>query len=300
MEKIKYIDCHAHVIPFREYEPPEYLMLSMDELLALYDDVGVEKGILLPLANPEGKNCVIPNGATIAAAKAHPDRFLFFCDLDPRFGSNSPTEDLRKFLVHFKGLGARGIGELTANLEADGPYLDNLFSVAEEMDMPVTIHISPARGVGYGIVDDLHLPRLDRMLTKHPRLKVFGHSQPFWAEISADVTEATRNTYPKGKVVPTGALVELLRKHENLYCDCSAGSACNAMTRDPDYAYRFIEEFGDRMFFGIDQCKAGDRIVYDMTAFLQHGRETGAISEENYYNICRGNIIRVLKLEDEQ
>ena len=66
------------------------------------------------------------------------------------------------------------------------------------------------------------------MLAKYPNLTVIGHSQPFWSEISADVTEKNRNSYPKGKVIP-GRTVELFRKYPNLYGDLSpsAGSGFN-------------------------------------------------------------------------
>ena len=91
--------------------------------------------------------------------------------------------------------------------------------------MPVTIHISPAiDGYGYGIVDDLSLPRLEKMLKKHPNLKILGHSQPFWSEIGDNVTEENRNKYVTGKVRP-GRLISLLREYPNLLCDLSAGNS---------------------------------------------------------------------------
>ena len=88
----------------------------------------------------------------------------------------------------------------------------------------------------------------------------------------------------------------LLRNYENLYCDMSAFSCYNALTRDLDYSYRFIEEFGDRMMYAIDACLPTDRQVNGMVSFLDESAEKGFISEHHYRGICRENAIRILKL----
>ena len=161
--------------------------------------------------------------------------------------------------------------------------------------MPVTIHIAPQFGGGYGIIDEVGLPRIDKMLKKHPKLKLLGHSQPFWAEISGEVTEETRGGYPKGKV-REGRLSQLLREHENLYCDLSAGSGMNALRRDPEFAAKFIEEFADRLLYGCDVCATINTHQFEFDAFLTEMRESGMISEENYRKIVRNNAIDLLKL----
>lgn len=294
---IRKIDVHAHVILHPEYEYPEQLTTTLAQQIALYDELDVEKGVLLPIVAPEAEPLVLSNGDTCYLAKTNPERFYWFCNVDPRFGENRANSDLSRHLRFFQSLGAKGMGELTANLCADDPLVDNLFSHCEACDMPVTIHIAPTRGGCYGLIDEAGLPRLSRMLHKHPRLKLLGHSQPFWAEIDADVTQGTRGSYPSGRV-KEGALARLLREHENLYCDLSAYSACNALTRDPDYAYRFIEEFADRMLYGIDLCMPDDRQPHALASFLDASYESGAISEQNYFAVCRGNAIRVLRLDD--
>lgn len=230
-------------------------------------------------------------------AKADPERVLWFCNLDPRAGKNSPAANLGKLIEHYKALGAKGVGELTSHLYADDPKMDNLFGHCEEQNMPVTIHVSPAvDGYGYGIVDDLGLPRLEKMLRKHPNLKILGHSQPFWSEIGDNVTEENRNKYVTGKVVP-GRLISLLREYPGLLCDLSAGSGANALMRDRDFAARFIEEFADRLFYGCDICMSGSAFPFALDEFLTELRETGEISEENYVKIVRGNAVKLLGLE---
>jgi hypothetical protein len=76
----------------------------------------------------------------------------------------------------------------------------------------------------------------------------------FWAEISDNVDEQSRNDYPSGPVEKPGRLPELLAKYPNLYGDISAYSGYNALTRDPEYGYRFMEEFQDQLLFGTDYC----------------------------------------------
>ena len=44
----------------------------------------------------------------------------------------------------------------------------------------------------------------------------------------------------------------MLHKYSNLYCDTSAGSGCNALKRDPEFAKDFLIEFQDRILYGRD------------------------------------------------
>ena len=299
MEKIRKIDIHAHATAFQEYSTRirnNTPWVSPEEVIAHYDALDIEKGVLLPIVSPE---CHYEPFSTVDykyIADKYPERFLWFCGVDPRAAGNLPDADLSVLLNHYKSLGAKGMGELTAQLYADDPMMDNLFAHCEACDMPVTIHIGPQFGNCYGIVDEIGLPRLEKMLKKHPNLKILGHSQPFWAEISTNVTAENRNGRPGGKV-EEGRLIELLRKYPNLYCDCSAGSAENAFRRDPDFTERFIEEFSDRILYGCDICHNFNKHQYILNDFLNKFREDKRISEENYYKFVRGNAIKLLKLE---
>ncbi len=299
MKRVRKIDIHAHATAFPEYFPPHFWskhrMVSAEELIGFYDQIDVEMGVLLPLTAAEGQCSTLTSENCAFLADKYPDRFVWFCGLDPRAGWNTKDANLSFFLEHYKALGARGLGELTANLYADDPMVDNLFHHLAEQEMPVTIHIAPQFGGGYGIIDELGLPRIEKMLKKHPKLKVLGHSQPFWAEISGSVTLETRGSYPKGKVVE-GRLSYLMREYENLYCDLSAGSGMNALRRDPEFAAKFIEEFADRILYGCDICATFNTHQFEFDKFLTEMRESGMISEENYVKIVRNNAIDLLKL----
>ena len=298
MEQIKKIDIHAHSTAFSNLVP-KYMtngltMPSPETLIGFYDKLNIEKGVLLPIVAPEAMLHAMTNENCKIIADQHPDRFIWFCNVDPRAVLNSPDCNLGYLLEHYKSLGAKGCGELTANLYTDDPLVDNLFHYCEELDLPVTIHIAPGTYGYYGIIDDLGLPRLEKMLKKHPKLKIFGHSQCFWSEIGEN-TEETRGRYPKGPA-NGGRIAELLRNYENLYCDLSAGSGANALTRDREHAARFIEEFSDRILYGCDICAASNTFPFDFDAFLTSMRESGEISEANYRKIARENAVRLLGL----
>ena len=297
MEQIKKIDIHAHVTAFPQFAPTfadsPYRMVSPEELLDFYDRLGIEKGVLLPGISPECRVDFRTNEAIKWVTEQYPDRFTWFCSIDPRACENSADSNLAYLIEHYKKLGAKGVGELTANLYADDPKMDNLFGQCAAMKMPVTIHIAPRFGY-YGIVDDLGLPRLERMLKKHPDLVILGHSQPFWSEIGICDAEV-RNRYPKGRV-EEGRLPWLLREYGNLYCDLSANSGANALMRDREYAASFIEEFADRIYYGCDICMTCNTHPFSFGEFLEDMRQTGEISEENYRKIVRENAIKLLGL----
>ncbi len=299
METVKKIDIHAHAALHHDMIPPHFKsrkgMIGPEYLLSVYDKLNIEKGVLLPITAAEAQSCLLTNEDTKIITEKYPDRFLWFCNVDPRMGNNDLKTDLVFYIEHYKKMGARGFGELTTHLYADDVKIEHLFEALTETDLPLTIHIAPYEGGCYGIIDEIGLPRLEKMLKKYPKVKVLGHSQPFWAEISGDLTPDVRLGYPEGKVTD-GRLAYLMRECENLYCDLSATSGANAMMRDPDYCARFVEEFSDRILYGCDVCTDINVFQYKFDEFLTSMRADGSISEENYRKIVRENAIKLLKL----
>jgi len=298
MKNIKKIDIHAHATAFPEYVPErkwnDGRFCSGEEVIEFYDKLNIEKGVLLPIQSPECQLTVMSSENCKWIADQHPDRFMWFCNVDPRAFENSADADLSWVLNQYIKLGAKGVGEITSQVYADDPKLDNLFSCCEELDLPVLIHIGPQFGNCYGIVDELGLYRLEKMLKKHPKLKLLGHSQPFWSEISADNNEELRNEYPTGKVIE-GRIPKLMREYGNLYCDLSAGSGANAMMRDPEYAAKFMEEFSDRLLYGCDICAPSNTHPFPFDEFLDKMVDDGMLSIENYTKIVRDNALKILK-----
>ena len=89
----------------------------------------------------------------------------------------------------------------------------------------------------------------------------------------------------------------LLRAFPNLMCDISAGSGHNALTRDPDYTYRFLREFHERIVYGTDIRQPSDRHgrFIGTGAFLDEAYAAGVIGRTQYENIARNNALRLLE-----
>jgi len=291
-----FIDIHVHVrkIP----GPPrdgKQAYATPEQLLKRYDEIGVEKAVLLPGTNPECAYGLQSNEEVIEIAEKYPDRFIPFCNVDPRAMTNSPDAPLGEMLGYYKDMGCKGIGEVCANLPFLHPLVQNLFKHVEEVGFPLIFHIAPQIGGVYGLYDDPGLPQLERCLQMFPKLRFLGHSQPFWAEIGKLETPADRYEYPKYPIKEEGVVPKLMRRYPNLYGDLSAYSGYNALARDPDYAVRFLDEFQDRLLFGTDIC-APDTPT-PLVDFLLDLRESGKISEEVFWKIARQNAVKLLGLE---
>lgn len=304
VKQLKKIDIHAHAVLFKEFFPPHVIkdstsvMVSAEEVLALYDQLGIEKGILLPITAPESQMSVLSSESCKFLSDKYPDRFYWFCNVDPRAGSNVVDGELTRLIGHYKRLGAKGVGEITCLLPADHPKVMNLFAACAACDLPALIHINTKGDQGYGIYDELGLPRLETVLKTYPELKLIGHSQAFWSEISGDNSEEIRSKYPKGPVQPGGRLVELMRKYPNLYCDLSAGSGHNAIMRDPEFGMAFLEEFRERIMYGCDICHTINTHPFRFRVFIEEMLDAGKLREETYRMIMRENAFRILKLDD--
>ena len=288
------IDIHAHAHRRRTVFPDAGIDYpTAAELVAMMDDLGIDKAVMLSRMSPEGGWVYVPPQEVLEMCREHEGRFMPFMNLDPRMAENSAKADFRPMIDHFKRAGCAGVGEYVANLPFDDPLQMNVFHQIEEAGLPVIFHIATAVGGAYGCYDELGLPRLERVLGECPHLTMLGHSQPFWAEISADVTPEARNSYPKGKVAP-GRVVELMREYPNLCGDLSAGSGHNAITRDIDFGLAFLEEFQDRLFFGTDICHQ-KQDVPQIPFFRRVGAER-LISREAYEKITWRNANRLLGL----
>ncbi len=246
------IDCHTHACRTKSVPRTSGTTYPTgDELVGRLDHFGIDMAVVLSGVSPECRHRYTPPEDTVDICAQHPDRLIPFCVLDPRQGTNSPETDFGPFLRIYTEMGCKGVGEVIPNLPFDDPLCWNMFRYIADYGLPMTIHVAPAVGGYYGFYDDLGLPRLERTLKEFPDLTILGHSQPFWAEISADLTQETRNGYPEGPVTP-GRLVELFEKYDNLWGDLSAGSGHNAISRDPEFGSQFLEQFQDRIMFGTD------------------------------------------------
>jgi len=289
-----FIDIHTHVtLRKRAARPDGGINATVEELISMLDEAGIDMAVLLPLISPEHMVHQMTTDDILDATAMHPDRFIPFCNIDPRALTNSPAADFTPLLEYYKSEGCKGVGEVTANLPWDDPRVENLFSHVEKSGLPLIFHIAPRSGGCYGLIDELGLPKLEGALQKFPDLIFLGHSQPFWSHISADVTDENWGGYPKGPVTP-GRVPELLRRYPNMYGDMSAGSGFNAVSRDPEFGYAFMEEFQNKLLFGTDICRPCQELP--QPDFLRRMVAEGRISRAAYEKITWQNANRLLGL----
>ena len=289
-----FIDIHVHFqrMPgFPSNGKPFFT--TPEQLIERFDRLNIEKAVVLPIVNPECAYASQSNEEVIDVAEKT-GRFIPFCNIDPRALNNSPWSPLGDILKFYRDKGCKGIGEVCANLPFMDPLVQNLFKGTEEAGIPLTFHIASSIGWNYGLYDDPGLPQLEMSLQRFPKLKFFGHSQTFWAEIARLETPGERTGYPTSPVKEEGVLPKLMRKYQNLYGDLSAGSGCNALKRDSKYAIRFLNEFQDRLMFGTDIC-APDTPTPLVDLMLEM-KNAGDISELVFNKVSRENAVRILKL----
>ena len=286
-----FIDIHGHTK--RSIYVKDHFSLPKD-LIERYGKIGIEKAVLLPVVNPECQFGV-QSVEEILEIAAETGRFIPFCNLDPRAVSNTVDAPLGDVLDYYKQQGCKGIGEICANLQLFDPKVQNLFKCVEAVGFPLTFHLAPTdRGGYYGLVDEPGLPGLEISLGRFPKLKFFGHSQTFWAEMAPLETIGDRYGYPRYPIKQEGAIPKLMRRYPNLYGDLSAGSGHNALARDPEYALKFLDEFQDRLMFGTDIC-APDTPT-PLVDFLIDLKESGKITETVFNKVARENAIALLGL----
>ncbi|MHC4913888.1 MAG: amidohydrolase family protein [Planctomycetota bacterium] len=291
-----FIDIHMHLrrrpgLP-RDWDGASYP--TPGEMLAMYDRLGIERGVVLPPASPEC--CRTPQGLeeVLDICGDSGGRLIPFANCDPRFLDNSADAPLEQFLAFYRERGCKGVGEVTANLPFGHPMVRNLFRATQEVGLPLTFHIAPQVGGCYGLVDEAGLPGLEKALADFPNLTFLGHSQPFWAEIGPLEKPEDRAGYPSGAVKSPGRVVELMRRYPNLHGDLSARSGWNALARDDDFAVSFLEEFQDRLYFGTDLTGAAQEVR--QVGYFNGLREAKKVSEEVFEKIARGNAMRLLDL----
>jgi len=298
-----FIDIHAHA--YRKHPPIPVPFCTPEQVIQRYDEVGIERGVLLPIVSPE---IYLPqaNEEILGMVEQYPDRFIPFCNIDPRALTNSADAPLDRLLRYYRDRGCKGLGEVMLNVPVSDPMVQNLFKHAQDVGLPVIFDGSDQLGGDFGLYDDPGLPQLEHTLQRFEELIILGHGPVFWAEIGRLETPAQRKTVfrPDGKQVgwqpPTGPIQEegvvpkLFRRYRNLYGDLSDASPWNALARDPDYGPKFLTEFQDRLLFGTDICPFDTPLP--MIDLLLGWRDSKRISENVFNKVARENAVKLLGL----
>lgn len=287
------IDIHGHI---GRISPDRRQFVDVTNLIAKMDAWGIDKTCILPLSeHPEGAYLEAGTEDIITACSRYPDRLIPFCLIDPRYG-NDPAIDFSHLLEEYRMRGCKGIGEMLPKLDFDDPRGINLYRQAGKYGMPVLFDMQD-RPEGYGLRDDLGMPKLEKTLQACPETVFIGHGPTFWAEISAEVPADERSGYPKGPIVRGGAVPRLMRQYANLWADTSATSGYNALTREPAFGLEFLDEFQDKLIFGTDSCLRTDvNLIYPIVSMMRELRETKKLSESALDKIAWKNCVRLLGL----
>jgi predicted TIM-barrel fold metal-dependent hydrolase len=289
--KYRYIDIHTHVGTF--YFGRE---LTADGLVKLMDKHAIEKAVVLPLVSPESAPYLQTTESALAAHKAHPDRLIPFCCLDPRSTTGRPEryghveglKGMKSILQRYKDAGCKGLGEHKVGLPFDHKLMMTLYEACADLELPILFHLDDIRSF-----DTAGLPRLEHALKTFPKLPFIGHAAGFWASISADATDRDFGRYPKipTPVKPGGALDRLMAKYDNLHGDLSEPGGHTAIARDPKFGREFLTRWAGRLLFGTDFLMA------DQTVPQFELLESLKLPDEVQEKIYRGNAIRILGLE---
>lgn len=285
------IDAHNH---------PDWYGYNLTRFIANMDQYHIDKTWLLSWEAPRdeydpryiskipdpGANGPISFERCASYVTSRPDKFVLGYAPDPR-----RPDAIDRLQSAIDLYGVRIYGEIKLRMMYDNPDAIRMFRFCGEKGLPVVVHIDYEFGTGasyprpnwwYGG----GIGAFERAVKACPETIFLGHAPGFWAHISAD-DQFEQVAYPKGKVIPGGKVVEMLRTYPNLYCDISAGSGCNALSRDPDFSRSFLLEFQDRILYGRDYF---DNIHQELLNGL-------GLSEEVLAKIYSGNALKLVPLD---
>jgi uncharacterized protein len=268
---MKKIDIHVHIGKVLLSRPG----ISVRYLLNWMDEMEIEKVCVMAVENPEEIDYYVTTDRVIRSCRLHQDRLIPFCNVDPRRGEPGKF-DPYSIIARYKDRGAKGFGEMLAGLWIDDPRQMKIYEACEKLKLPVLIHIDNFRNL-----DEIGLPRLERVLQSFPGVNFITHALHWWSEISADVKEEDRGCYPTGQIIKGGRVEELLQTYDNLFADLSADSGTNALTRDPSFTPGFLTRNQDKLLFGTDLVYKGQKkIIHEV---LDSSGVDTAVLEKIYY-----------------
>ena len=237
-DKLRLIDCHLHI---NHYDR------SIADTVHHIQATGTDKAFILPLETGEG-GVLLTSDTVLEAFHQHADRVIPFCQCNIR------DEDVVRRIRHYHELGCRGVGEQKEHLPLNDRRVELLIALCDELNWPITIHFQDGKdGYNQGLAQ-----HLETYLKRYKRVRIIGHAQTWWANISAAVPPAEQTLYPTGPVVPGGVIDRLLGEYPNLYADLSASSGFNALSRDEDFTAGFLRRHHQKLLFGSDcPCRDG-------------------------------------------
>jgi len=232
------VDFHSHLAFYRTYTASYLALLSAEwgeradwmmshyagpeNYLALMDECGIDYTVVLAELAPITTG--ICTNEDVAAFCAHSPRLLPYASVNP-LTSAQPADELRRLVAEhgFRGL---KLYPTYQYFYPNDPLLYPLYAVAEELGIPVSLHMGSSVFTGsrikYG--DPIHL---DDVAVDFPRLSLLmcHCGRPFWYEQAFG----------------------LARLHRNIYMEISGLPPQKLLTYFPE-----LERVADKVIFGSD------------------------------------------------
>lgn len=151
-------DCH---ISSREVAPE----IGVEELLRRMDACGVEQAICWPMVSYT-REMASDNAAIYAGWKAHPDRIIPFCGVNPKLGLEEAKAELRRCIEVY---GVRGV---KLNGARDGYYIDDLALSLPLIEMVAEAGLALAFHCGANDFEKTHPYRIAKISERHPEMPI--------------------------------------------------------------------------------------------------------------------------------
>lgn len=207
--------------------------------------------------------------------EAAPDRFIASVSvLDPDLIN---LADLRKEYEAGRLTGLGEIGVQYAGIAADDPRLDPFYALAEEFDVPVSIHHNGTAGPSEQFRLALgHPEQLEEVLTRHPKPRLFMENTGF---------------------PHLGKPIALMYRFPQVYGELSTATWIYPRPSFHAYLKGLVDAgLGKRLMFGSDQMQWPE-VIDDAIEGIESAE---FLSDEQTRDISCNNAARFLRLSEEE
>ena len=174
------VDCHAHVGPARGVDRPA----SPDAVVRLMDRIGIERNVISGLMFATGSRVETMNDWVAEFLRAHPDRFLGYCYINPNFPEAMAAEIERCF--EQPGFAGFKLHVSWNGVPYDSERYGPVYAFAAERSLPILAHT-------WG---DQSVRDLASMARRYPSIPFLaGHSGAGDVAINLEEARRTPNLY---------------------------------------------------------------------------------------------------------
>ncbi len=208
------VDFHTHIFPprfneYREeyvardplfariYAKPNAKIASCEDLIAIMDEEGIDRSVILNANWSSLELCQETNDHILESISRYPDRLVGFCSLPPK-AEEAAIAELERCI---RG-GIRGIGELRPDFQGlvrgDEAVMDPIFEVALRHRLMLLVHASEPVGHEYAGKQKITPDVLEKLINRFPDMTIicahWGGGLPFYA-LMPEVAEALKNVF---------------------------------------------------------------------------------------------------------